>query len=244
MGLPFLPPFAAALKATAGELFPTEIERALAGEDAQTWRPDRLGSYCPRCGASTGVGGVTALGCAFCVGKSLQWQRMTRLGPYAEPIDQWIRAMKFARQWCWAPWFGRQLAHAVGQPFDHAKVVVCPVPMHWLRRYNRGYNQAQLMAKALAKARRWPTANLLRRTRHTPPQTAVAPSRRHHNVRGSFAIATVDLTNYEIILVDDVKTSGATLGECARLLRHAGARSVHAAVAAVADPSDRAFNAI
>jgi len=124
----------------------------------------------------------------------------------------------------------------VTSPPDSKPVVVCPVPMHWARRIGRGYNQAHLIGSALARDRRWPIARLLKRTRYTPPQTAVGPSRRVANVRQSFAIKRVDLTGWHVWLVDDVKTSGATLNACARLLRRAGAQQVNAAVVAVAHP--------
>ena len=128
------------------------------------------------------------------------------------------------------------LGRSDGAPFDEHKVVVSAVPMHWRGRWRRGFDQAALMARALGRARGWPLAPVLTRNRHTPPQSTVVTSKRADNVRGAFHIKTVDLRGYELILVDDVKTSGATLSICVRLLHRAGARSVHTAVAAVADP--------
>lgn len=148
--------------------------------------------------------------------------------------------MKFHRQWRWAPWLGGQLARAIG-PMEAERVIVCPVPMHWLRRWRRGYDQATLLAREVGRRRNWPVASLLRRKRLTLPQVSLPPSKRAANVRGSFAIVPVDLTGCHVVLVDDVKTTGATLGACARLLRKAGAEAVHAAVVAVADPQGRRF---
>ena len=87
-------------------------------------------------------------------------------------------------------------------------------------------------------------APLLYRTRHTPPQTSLPPSARPANVRRSFGIRNVDLTGFDIWLIDDVKTTGSTLRSCARLLRRRGARSIHIAVAAVADPRQQDFQTI
>lgn len=231
------------MRGTLDELFPRIIDAAIA-EEQTPWSPDGSGVYCVRCGASAGPGSATLTGCAFCHDESPAWQRLTRLGPYASPLDDRIRAMKFHRQWQWAPWFGRHLAASVGEPIDARRVVVCPVPMHWLRRWRRGFNQSALMAQAVAEVRGWPVADVLRRTRHTPPQTAVAPSQRPANIRGSFTADPVDLTGYEVILIDDVKTTGATLGACAKLLHSLGAASVHCAVAAVADPQGQHFQTI
>lgn len=208
------------------------------------WTPDAVSAYCPRCGASAGEGAVTPRGCAFCLDQRFPWQRLTRLAYYGEPVDDWIRQLKFQRRWRFGSWMGRQLADALDEPHDADKLIVCAVPMHRLRRWRRGYNQADLIARAVAESKRWPLAPILKRTRHTPPQTAIAPSRRHDNVRHSFAIEPVDLKGYEVILIDDVKTSGATLSACTRLLKQAGARSVHAAVVAVADPKGQSFGAI
>ncbi len=221
------------------ELFPSVLEPGT--DRAERWRPDRAGDYCPRCGASCGAGGATPAGCAFCVGQRIAWHRIVRLGAYAPPLDARVRTMKFHGHWRWASRYGRLLGRRVGRPIDPQRIVVAPTPMHWLRRWRRGYNQAKLMAETLAATRGWPMVEALVRPRHTPPQTAVPVSGRAANVRGSFALAGVDLTGYEVVLVDDVKTSGATLSACVRLLREAGAVSVTAAVAAVADPQHAGF---
>lgn len=213
-------------------------------EGAAEWSPDTAEEYCPRCGASAGPGSVTPRGCPFCLKLTFPWQRLTRLGFYGEPLDQWVRDLKFRRRWRYGQWMGEQLAETIGQPTTPNRLLVCPVPMHRLRRWQRGYNQADLIARAAAKSLDLTCAPILKRTRHTPPQTAIAPSRRHDNVRGTFDIEKVDLTGHDVILIDDVKTTGATLSACTRLLIGAGARSVHAAVVAVADPKGQGFRGI
>ena len=234
------------LTESLGELFPQpcQLEPAAARRDG--WEVDALDGWCHRCGATAGPGAATPQGCAFCVGKPVAWDRIERLGSYSAPLDRWIIAMKFAGQWSWAPWLGSQLAPTVGAAgaADPAKVVVCPVPMHWLRRWRRGFNQAQLMGETLAQARGWPIAPLLVRTQYTPAQTAIPHSKRSANVRHSFAVRPVDLSGWEVWLVDDVKTTGSTLGACAQVLRRAGARRINIAVAAVADPGGTDFTRV
>lgn len=223
---------------TLDRLWPTVVTIERSRHD---WQPDEAEDYCHRCGASAGPGSVLTDGCAFCRGRALAWDRLTRLALYDEPFEGWLKQMKFGRQWSWAPHLGRLLAERVGEPIEPGKVVVTYVPMHWRRRWRRGFNQAQLMAEALGKARGWPVLPILRRPMWTPPQPSVVPSQREQNVRHSFAIRPIDLTGWQVVLVDDIKTSGASVGTCCKLLHQHGARSIHIAVAAVADPRGMKF---
>ncbi len=223
------------------DLAPTIHELALQTQQGAAWHPDESDAYCFRCGATTPSAGVTSRGCANCRDARLRWQRLVRLGPYKSPLSDWIVAMKFQRQWSWAPWLGQRLASALPPITTSENVAVCPVPMHWRRRWHRGYNQAHLIAQTIAHQRHWPLVPLLQRVRHTPPQTRIAPSQRHANVRDSFACRPHDLTGWTVWLVDDVKTTGATLNACAKLLQARGAERIFTAVAAVADPRQADF---
>lgn len=214
-----------------GQIFPS-IELGRSGE--RDWQADGPTEYCGRCGASAGPGSVTGSGCAVCVGEYLPWERVVRLGAYQRPMDQWITAMKFGGDWSRAVWLGCQIAREIRSMTPADRTVVCPVPMHWLRRCHRGYNQAELIGRAVAQTNGFRVADVLRRVRYTRPQTTVAVSRRDSNLSGSLAIGRVDLTGWHVWLVDDVKTTGATLFACARVLRQVGARQLSVAVAAVA----------
>jgi len=158
-----------------------------------------------------------------------------RLGAYGPPLEGWLIEMKVGGRWTWGPWLGRLLAEGA-RPIsqDMAQVAVCPVPMHWRRRWRRGYIQSHLLAAAMAEASGWTLAPVLRRRRHAPPQTRVSYSQRAENVRGAFAVGAVDLSGWCVWLVDDVTTTGATARACARLLREAGAQTVNLAGVAVA----------
>ncbi len=213
------------------------------GPRLEDWRPDEETAYCPRCGATTGFGASLSSGCAFCVGESMSWDRLFRLGAYEGALSRCIVAMKFAGAWRWGQELGEALTGTVRMT-PRARVVVCPVPMHWLRRARRGYNQSQLMAMRLAQRRRWPCESLLRRVRYTVPQTTLTAAQRATNVARSFALLDVDLTGWDVVLVDDVKTTGATAGACAKLLKSAGANQVTVAVAAVADAMNRGFTRV
>lgn len=201
---------------------------------AAEWSPDKPGVYCFRCGVSAGPGEVTTDGCSECLGRRLPWDRLVRLGGYESPLDGWVRAMKFHRDWTWGPWFGEQLASRLPRPIGDSPAAVCAAPLHWRRRWSRGYDQAKLIARAVARARGWPCVDLLRRVRPTQPQSLLPLAKKFANVRDRFEAERVDLSGWTIWLVDDVKTSGATLSQCARLLRSRGAEWIGVAVAAVA----------
>jgi len=105
-----------------------------------------------------------------------------------------------------------------------------PVPLHPLRRRQRGFNQAADLARHLGI----PSVAALRRIRPTPTQTDLPAARRHRNVRDAFAVtrAARALSGAIVVLVDDVSTTGATLEACARVLKEAGVVEVRALTAA------------
>lgn len=224
----------------AGDLMPAVIGEVLPGENGP-FEPDTPADYCIRCGRTAGTEERTLTGCSRCDGRPLPWHRVVRLGTYDGPAGERVRRLKFAGQWQWADWLGAKLAERIPAPtagasdlFVDEPVLVVPVPMHRLRRWWRGYNQAALLARAVADRRGWIMLDALRRVRHTRPQTTLAPSNRLKNVRDAFDAVEVDLAGRHVVLIDDVLTTGATATPCCRLLRHLGARTITVAVAAVA----------
>ena len=105
---------------------------------------------------------------------------------------------------------------------------VAPVPLHTRRERKRGFNQSELLARALGRELEVPCARALMRTRPTPPQVGLPARARQENVRGAFALAPKFQlpADAHVLLVDDVFTTGATLRECATVLKQAGAKSV------------------
>lgn len=132
-------------------------------------------------------------------------------------------------------WLARAMAQAwreqVGGGFGRPCVV--SVPLHWRRRLDRGFDQAAWLAQLLAVRLGWrPVPGALRRVRATLPQGDPRVTSREGNVDGAFAVASSRAwVGRQVVLVDDVFTSGATLRQCARLLRAAGASAVAALVA-------------
>jgi ComF family protein len=113
---------------------------------------------------------------------------------------------------------------------------IVPIPLHWTRKRQRGFNQSELIAKVLGERLQLPVSSkILERIRKTLDQTGLSAKERVENMRGAFAAGSrLDMTGQRVLLVDDVTTTGATLFEAAKVLREAGCRDVYAAVIAVA----------
>jgi ComF family protein len=209
------------------------------------WRVDHPNEYCLRCGATTGTDGATRRGCPNCLRQRLPWDRVVRLGVYDDPMSWWVWQLKYHKQWAWARVLGPILAESIREAEVHAArrsaraqpraaTFVVEVPMHPVRRWGRGFNQSRLLAQEISWATSWPLLPALRRVRNTRPQVTLPLSGRAANVRDSFAIDAVDLRGCCVWLIDDVKTTGATIRACAKLLKQNGASEINVAVLAVA----------
>jgi ComF family protein len=134
---------------------------------------------------------------------------------------------------------GHLLAHRrKGAIADFGPDLIVPIPMHWRRRFRRGTNSPEVLARCLGKHLGVPVAvGLLVRTRNTKPQMELLPGERFHNVRGAFRVRRVRrwrLKGSRILLLDDILTTGATCSEAADVLKRSGAAAVAAAVIAKA----------
>jgi len=148
---------------------------------------------------------------------------------YAGGLLRAIHDFKYRRQ----PGLGRGLGRLITdnnyagidpEGFD----IVIPVPLHVRRLRERGFNQSLLLARTVATACGIPVDFLsLRRVRDTPPQTLMGRKERQANIRGAFAVVRRDrLRDRQVLLIDDVYTTGSTLAECARALLDGGAARV------------------
>jgi ComF family protein len=190
---------------------------------------------CPRCASTVGPHVVLEGGCVRCRDTSFHFDRAFRLGPYDGLLRELVLRMKHSSGEQLAEWIGDLWAACAESRLREAKPdLVVPVPLHWQRRWSRGYNQSEVLAHALADRLGMPCRpGWLWRTRATPLQTEQSPAARWDNVRGAFATAPrPDLKGRTVLLVDDVLTTGATASEAARALRSAGADRVVAAVLA------------
>lgn len=167
------------------------------------------------------------------------------LGFFAGPLQEAIHALKYEGLTDIAAPLGDRLAAAI-QARAWPRSLVAAVPLHANRLAQRGYNQAALLGEATAARLGWPfVPDLLARARDTRSQVGLTYSERQSNVKEAFTLdKRAEIRGADVVLVDDVYTTGATLGECAQAILAGGARSVRAAVAGRArfagDSSDSA----
>jgi ComF family protein len=178
--------------------------------------------------------------CPVCRRIERPFERAVAYGSYDEGLRELIHLLKYNGVRPAAGILGRMLAEAIAviEPeFEQATVDVVPVPLFQGKRHQRGFNQAELVAwsavKTYASERLQLAPDLLHRTRDTHSQIGLTSHQRRENMRGAFAVPhTADVKGREILLVDDVYTTGTTVTECARVLRRAGASRVWVATVA------------
>ena len=202
--------------------------------------PEALpGPRCGRCAAALPAVLPDGARCADCARGSPGFARAIALFDWrAQPaVRPWILALKYGGRADLAGPLGRRLGARLAREPPGDDVLV-PVPLHPRRRFERGYDQAALLALHAAEAAGLPVVRALRRARATPVQGGPGAVSRAANVRGAFAPRRRpgrierELAGRGVWLVDDVLTSGATVAECARALRALGAARVGALVLA------------
>jgi ComF family protein len=187
----------------------------------------RIESHCPHCGLPISA----AYPCGQCLLDPPPYSRCIAPLLYQAPIAQLIARFKYGGQLaCGRLLCDELLCRLLSEPALSADLIV-PVPLHWRRRWTRGFNQAEIIGDELSRTLGIPLrADLLTRSRSTPPQQSLSARQRRRNLRAAFALRGPrhgqDLAGLDIALVDDVVTTGATAAEIARLLLTAGARSV------------------
>ena len=199
---------------------------------------------CARCGrpiVSTAVNeGISQPQCHLCRLGKYDFDFAQSFGAYSPPMARAILLLKYGEITPLGAWFAKQLATVAKRSAgEFAADVVVPVPLHPSRLRERGYNQAELIAKPLAQYLGIPFRSyLLVRTRPRPDKIRLTRRERWDTVRGAYAMhqrAKVD--KLRVLLVDDVFTTGATLDACSRALRGAGAVRVAGITVARALPS-------
>jgi ComF family protein len=184
---------------------------------------------CDCCGLPFAYAVAERTRCAACLAVPPDFARARAVLVYDDASRRLILGFKHADRLEAAPAFGRWLARAGAELAAGADLIV-PVPLHRWRLFRRRYNQAAVLALALGREVGRPVVpDLLVRRRATPSQGGLGRAGRRRNVAGAFALrrGPADrVAGRRILLVDDVHTTGATVGACARVLRQAGAAAV------------------
>lgn len=193
------------------------------------------GTSCELCGVPLPGTDEPGLRCDDCLAIARPWDRGAAVFAYAGAGRRMVLALKHGDRadlaQCAGPWMAR-----VARPLVTARTLIAPVPSHWLRVWRRRYNQAALLANSLAHSLGQEVApDLFRRTRATDVQDGRSVEARFQNVEGAIRLAPgrADcIVDRDLLLVDDVMTSGATLAATAEAAHGAGPRSVRVVVLA------------
>jgi ComF family protein len=168
--------------------------------------------------------------------------RSRSAGRYDGALRQIIHAFKYEGRRTLSVRLGALMHEAGADLLSDASCVV-PVPLHAWRRLSRGFNQAADLARCLDR----PVVHALWRVKATAPQTGLTAAGRRRNVRDAFSLSPLlshrarerMLIGRIVVLVDDVRTTGATLNACAQVLKSAGAREVRALTVALAESNEQ-----
>lgn len=203
--------------------------------DCASGLPRLTEPFCSHCGQPFfGVldGGIE---CPNCHGAKLGFKFARPVLRRCDESMELVHRLKYQRQAHVARELGYLAAEALedprlGRARDEQWPVV-PVPLHRVRQHQRQFNQAAEIARTMGKATGLPVCHALRRVRATPTQTALHRRERFENLKGAFDLTRAGRRLAEkrprgVILLDDVLTTGSTLGTCARVLRRAGCREV------------------
>lgn len=196
------------------------------------------GDYCRQCGLDVGPHLLQDRRCAECRRHPRpRVARIVRVGRHRGTLRRLVLALK--REPFHDDLLGGMLAMAVERELsDQSIELVVPIPTPWGRRWSRGYQPTELLARRVARHVGVPWRAILRMARAVRPQTGLSAADRERNIRGAFRCggrwtgvwARRQVRGRVVCLVDDVSTTGATLREAAGVLREAGAKRVVAAV--------------
>jgi len=203
-------------------------------DDCHAKTPRISPPFCARCSEpfSGTMSGIFT--CANCSHRRLYFEAAVAVYRSRGIVRRVVHEFKYGHQMHLQHLVGQWLHAALdderlrGRQFD----VIVPVPLHPARQRERGFNQAALLALLLGERIAAPVEPVLERIRYTTTQTAFDRSERMENLHGAFRLRRkMDVRGLRVLLVDDVLTTGATLSECARILKKAGSASIHAATA-------------
>ena len=172
--------------------------------------------------------------CAMCRGGLTGFDAAFSYGEYEGPLRKLIHEFKYGGITPLASELGPLLSQAL--PREQRFDAIVPMPLHWRKRLERGFNQSELLARFLSRRTGIPVLNALKRRKPTAPQAGLTRAQRRTNVAGAFEASRRNrIDGRHVLLIDDVLTTGATASACAAVLKRAGARRVTVLTLARAD---------
>lgn len=180
-------------------------------------------SLCQRCGRPAPL---PLPDCPECRGRRLYFATARAAFCYQGPAKALVRALKYSGQWRLAALMAELSVTDPGLTLLAKGATLTCVPLHRSKQSGRGYNQAELYARALARRLDLPFERLLRKSRPTLSQNRLDLRERRRNLSSSFAPRTGARAAGRVVLVDDVYTTGSTASECARVIRRESGAAV------------------
>jgi ComF family protein len=186
--------------------------------------PPLAGPRCVRCSETLEDPDLDL--CVACGTRDRGFDAADALGPYDSGWGALVRALKFNRERAVARDLARRMAERLEVLSNGHPAIdrITYVPMHPADRRVRGFNQAQLLARGVGRRHHLPVVKTLRKVRRTPPQAGLSARERRENLRGAFRLIKSGEGN--VLLIDDIYTTGSTLEECSRTLKAGGADRV------------------
>ncbi|MBI84495.1 MAG: hypothetical protein CMJ81_14975 [Planctomycetaceae bacterium] len=185
---------------------------------------------CPRCALPVSDSTAKRTSCVRCLHQKLHFERTYALGPYQGKLQEAVVRVKYPHEHALATSLGRLLASKISlsQSFCQTNTVVVPIPTNWLRRLVRGVNTPDYIAAPVGRNWHLPVfSDLLHCCRKVNKQSSLSPRDRLRNIRNAFRVSkSYNIGGTEVILVDDVMTTGATVNEAARVLSASGASRI------------------
>lgn len=183
--------------------------------------PKLEGLICHKCSLPLPDGGATCSDCKN--NKDIYFEVLKAPYTYSNQMKKLIKKLKYSRKTFLAKDLSLPLAEFIKKEnIDKDTDVVIPVPMHWFKKWKRGYNQAEFLADGVAQIIDKPMYNALIRTKYTKPQFNLKKQERHENMESMFDIDKkyIDIIKGKrILLIDDIATTCSTANQCAKVLK-------------------------
>ncbi|HHX61555.1 MAG TPA: ComF family protein [Epulopiscium sp.] len=174
--------------------------------------------------------------CLDCKNTEHLYEKGIALYPYEGTIKEALYRFKYGGRRKYAQFFAKNMYTKLKETtFIHEVDLIIPVPVSKERLKQRGYNQAEEIAKYLSKISRIPyNKDILIRNKDTKPQSGFSPSQRAKNIKDAFKCTGQLMNKYKVILViDDIYTTGSTIDECSKILKNSGAGKVYNCVVCI-----------